>query len=66
MAQNKPPSLDDLFYELRMLLGAAAMCDAAEKHNCGNVVNYFKDSVYLHARILYAFFTNDKPKKAFP
>ena len=62
MAQNITPSLEDLFYELRMLLGAAAVCQKAEGHELGNVINYFKDSVYVHARILYEFFTNDKPK----
>ena len=55
MANNKAPSLEDVQYELRMLLGAAALCRrVADK---GNVTNYFKDSVYLHARILYEFFT---------
>jgi hypothetical protein len=41
-----------------MLLGAAEMCKIAEKRDSGNIVNYFKDSVYVHARILYEFFTN--------
>lgn len=55
MANNKAPSLEDVQYELRMLLGAAALCrQFADK---GNLTNYFKDSVYLHARILYEFFT---------
>jgi hypothetical protein len=55
MANNKAPSLEDIQYELRMLLGAAALCRrVADK---GNITNYFKDSVYLHARILYEFFT---------
>jgi len=58
MAQNIAPDLEDVSYELRMLLGAAEMCKAAEKRNSGNIVNYFKDSVYVHARILYEFFTD--------
>src|SRR5437879_3434813 len=62
MAQHKTPSLEDLGYELRMLLGAVEVCKVAEQHNHGNIVNFFKDSAYVHARILYEFFTNDEPK----
>src|SRR4051794_38087854 len=53
MTNNKAPSLGDVQYELRMLLGAAAL--AKKFASNGNVTNYFKDSVYLHARILYEF-----------
>src|ERR1035437_5595583 len=49
---------DDLFYELRMLLGAAKMCQLSEEIELGNPVNYFKDSIYIHARNLYIFFIN--------
>lgn len=58
MAQNIPPALEDIFYELRMLLGAAEMCKLEGAIGSGNVINYFKDSAYLHARILYEFFTD--------
>lgn len=47
-----------LFYELRMLLGAAKMCTLAEENGWGNATNFFKDSVYIHARNLYSFFTD--------
>ncbi len=47
-----------LFYELRMLLGAASMCILAEENDWGNATNFFKDSVYIHARNLYSFFTD--------
>jgi len=47
-----------LFYELRMLLGAANLCSLTEENEWGNVTNYFKDSVYLHVRNLYSFFTD--------
>lgn len=62
MAQNKTPLLEDIGYELRMLLGAAEVCKVAEQHNHDNIVNFFKDSAYVHARILYEFFTKNKPK----
>ncbi len=62
MAKNKAPSLEDVFYELRMLLGASAVCKIAEEQETSNVVSYYKDSVYLHACILYEFFTNDNFK----
>jgi len=55
MANNKAPSLDDVQYELRMLLGGAALAQRFADN--GYVTNYFKDSAYLHARILYEFFT---------
>lgn len=49
----------DLAYELRMLLGAAQICQLFDEFNVGNPVNYFKDSAYLHARNLYNFFAAD-------
>lgn len=51
--------LKDLEYELRMLLGAAIIYSLLEKINAGNPVNYVRDSVYLHARNLYNFFSAD-------
>lgn len=61
--------IDDLQYELRLLLGAAKIASILEKTASGNVINYAKDSVYLHARNLYNFFsgnaTNDARVKQF-
>jgi len=51
--------LKDLFHELRMLLGAAKMAKLFNENGMGNPENYFKDSVYLHARNLYNFFRGD-------
>ncbi|MEI6533266.1 MAG: RhuM family protein [Candidatus Roizmanbacteria bacterium] len=65
-------SIIDLSYELRLLLGAKKLCELCKCHDddeknknnkFGNVVNYFKDSAYIHVRNLYNFFaantTND-------
>jgi len=49
-------NFEDIFYELRMLLGAGRMIELFDTKSMGNSVNYFKDSVYLHARCLYSFF----------
>jgi len=49
--------IDDLEYELRMLLGAAKQCQLFDEHDIGNPINYAKDSIYLHARNLYNFFS---------
>lgn len=51
--------ISDLAYELRMLLGAAKICQLSDEYCLGNLVNYPKDSVYLHARNLYNFFAAD-------
>lgn len=65
MSSNKV-SIEDLKYELRMLLGAAEIVKQVEQHDdvqnkdtqkFGNIVNYFKDSAYLHTRNLYNFFS---------
>ena len=48
-----------LFYELRMLLGAAKMIKLFDENDMGNPSNYFRDSVYLHARNLYNFFDGE-------
>ncbi len=47
---------NDLFYELRMLLGAANMVKLFDEKDMGNPASLFRDSVYLHARNLYNFF----------
>ena len=57
-------NIDDLKYELRLLLGAAKISKVLEKASTGNAVNYAKDSVYLHARNLYNFFASDTSNDA--
>ena len=47
---------EDLFYELRMLLGASKTTQLFDEKSMGNPTNFFKDSVYLHIRNLYNFF----------
>jgi len=54
--------IKDLEYELRMLLGADKMVLLFEEKSVGNPVNFFKDSVYLHARCLYSFFYKNRGK----
>lgn len=54
--------IKDLEYELRMLLGADKMVLLFEEKGVGNQVNFFKDSVYLHARCLYSFFYKNRGK----
>jgi hypothetical protein len=60
-------ALKDFGYELRMLLGADGIVKLIEQNDCesasdadkfGNIVNYFKDSVYLHSRNLLNALTN--------
>lgn len=52
-------ALDDLGYELRLLAGADEIVRFMEAQDAfGNLVNYFKDSVYLHARNLLNALTN--------
>lgn len=53
---NHKVPIDDLAYELRMLFGAAKLCQLLDKQDVGNPVNFMKDSVYLHTRNLYNFF----------
>jgi|GEM_PF-2085128 len=51
--------IEDLKYELRLLLGAAKICELNEQNkgrDIGNTINYFKDSAYIHVRNLYNFF----------
>ncbi len=55
---NLNGQVEHLFYELRMLLGAVNMCALAEENGWGHATNYLKDSVYIHARNLYSFFTD--------
>ncbi|MCV7342690.1 hypothetical protein [Mycobacterium haemophilum] len=62
---GQPLRLVDLGYELRLLLGADKIVAFIEAHDnaassdtdrFGNIVNYFKDSVYLYSRnLLNAF-----------
>ena len=65
MSKGKVP-LDDLAYELQLLLGASKIIDTLERYDSqrladdrkmGNLVNYFKDSAYVHIRNLYNFFS---------
>lgn len=55
--------IKDLKYELRMLIGADRMVQLFEEKDIGNPINYFKDSVYLHARNLYSFFYKNSRKE---
>ena len=48
--------IQDLRYELRMLLGAVKISCLFESSNLGNLVNYVKDSAYVHIRNVYNFF----------
>ncbi|MBI3984182.1 hypothetical protein HY346_02690 [Candidatus Microgenomates bacterium] len=56
------PTMRHLKYELRMLLGAAKLQKYFSENFPGNTENYPKDSVYLHARNLYNFFTKSKSR----
>jgi hypothetical protein len=60
-------ALDDMRYELQLLLGADEIVSfieardnaaASDADRFGNLVNYFKDSIYLHARNLLNALTN--------
>ncbi len=62
--KSKTIPINDLRYELRMLLGAAKVCELFETTQMGNVVNYIKDSAYMHARNLYNFFAADTKNDA--
>ena len=42
-----------------MLLGAAKLTTLLETRHAGNLINYTKDSTYLHIRNLYNFFAAD-------
>jgi hypothetical protein len=62
--------LKDLGYELQLLLGADEIVRFIEAHDTsvgvdadkfGNLVNYFKDSIYVHARNLLNALTNGYP-----
>src|ERR1035438_6542060 len=66
--KQRPLKLDDLKYELQLLLGADAIVGIIEewdknhrkdKDKFGNIVNYYKDSVYLHSRNLLNVLTNE-------
>lgn len=64
---NKYIKPTDIEYELQLLFGADSIVEFIESHDnktkdeqrkFGNVVNYFKDSVYLHGRNLLNALTN--------
>ena len=64
----RPVALKDLAYELQLLIGADEIVSFIEAHDSestsdadrfGNLVNYFKDSVYLHSRNLLNALTNE-------
>lgn len=46
-----------LFYELRMLLGAKKVLEVFDENEMGNICSLVRDSIYLHARNLYNFFS---------
>ncbi|RFZ65615.1 hypothetical protein DE4576_03384 [Mycobacterium marinum] len=65
--KKRKQELKDLAHELRQLLGAYEIMRYIEDHDSrcqndadkfGNIVNYFKDSVYLHSRNLLNALTN--------
>ena len=67
MSNQRPLKLDDLKYELQLLFGADSIVSIIEEwdkthsgnNKFGNIVNYFKDSVYLHSRNLLNALTNE-------
>jgi hypothetical protein len=70
MSTIRPQKLKDLEYELQLLSGAdAIICQieswdstkTKDQDKFGNIVNYFKDSVYLHSRNLLNTLTNESP-----
>ena len=50
----------DLYYELRCLLGAATLWKAFKSQNRGFDVVVAMDSAFVHARCLYKFFTQQQ------
>lgn len=58
----KEIKMKDLEYEIRLLLGAKEIInfiqdwDNSRDDKFGNLVNYFKDSAYIHARNIYKIF----------
>ena len=65
---DQPVALKDSGYELQLLLGAAEIVSFVEAYDnaaasdadkFGNLVNYFKDSIYLHGRNLLNALTNE-------
>jgi len=61
--RNLDDYLEHLKYELRLLLGATKIVKTFEKEigpmEFKNIINYFKDSAYVHARNLFEFFMCD-------
>jgi hypothetical protein len=67
--------LADLHHELQLLLGADQIVSFIEAHDkaasgdadrFGNLINYFKDSAYMHARNLLNALTNRYPTEIGP
>ena len=61
MSSLREQKLEDIEYELQLLFGAdkivsqIEICDNAQTEDnkkFGNIINYFKDSIYLHSRNL--------------
>jgi hypothetical protein len=51
---------EDLYYELRCLLGAATLWKAFKAQSKGFDVVVAMDSVFVHTRCLYKFFTQQQ------
>lgn len=64
--EKKEIQIRDLEYEIRLLLGAKEIItfirdwDNSRENKFGNLVNYFKDSAYIHIRNIYKIF-RDRP-----
>jgi hypothetical protein len=62
-SDNLSDNTQVLIDELQLLLGASKITDYLENERQGqdgNLINYFKDSAYLHIRNLYQFLTKQK------
>lgn len=57
-------NIDDLQYELRMLLGADKLLQFFEEKEMGNSTNLLKGSIYMHSRNWYNFFSNESDNDA--
>lgn len=62
MSSTNKVAIEDLEYELRMLLGSARLWRLFREREIGNPNNYFMDSAFVHARNLYNFFTRKNKK----
>jgi hypothetical protein len=68
MNKIRPHKLKNIEYELHLLFGADLIITEIEKNDTvinedrnrfGNIINYFKDSIYLHTRNLFNLLTNE-------